>query len=114
MSHDLRESRKEELVSLLKEYGLELRYDSGLCHAYIEGTLDESWTLDLVVNECALMNWLFTYTDYTERCRQAYEYFGSSNLQGRYLHEFIKYNVQPYIKADTIAYFGIPEKWPWL
>ena len=114
MSQDIIMSRREELISSLKEIGLVLRHDSGLCHAYIAGTLDESWTLELVVEECALMHWLFMYTDYAERCRQAYEYFGSCNLQGRVLHEFIKYNIQPYIKADTIAFFGMPEKWPWL
>ena len=107
-------TRRGELITALQNIGLRLRHDSSLCHAYISGSLGDDWSLESVVEECAIMHWLFTYTDYPIRCRQAYDFFARSHTDGRTLHEFITNKVNPLIKADTIAIFGIPEKWPWL
>jgi len=108
------EGRTRILCDKLREIGLDLRPDSRLCYSYIYGSLGEDWDLDRVVRECAMMHWLYTYTNYQYRIQQAYTYFSYVFNDGKTVNDFIKTNVQPHIKAETIlSYGGIPERWPW-
>lgn len=107
--------RKEELVKELSLLLLPLRHDSRLCSSYIYGQLGDDWDVHRVVHECATMHWLYSYTLYQQRVREAYMYFSTILTSGRSVHEFIKHNVQPHIKATTILqHGGIPLRWPWL
>lgn len=109
------ESRKDSLVSELKKKGLSLRQDSRLCYCYINNRLGEDWDLDRVVTECCFMHWLFVYTDYPIRCQTAYRYFSNIFVDSATVHNYIKYNIQPYIKSEIItAMGGIPSVWPWM
>ena len=107
--------RKDCLVSELKNYGLSLRTDSRLCYCYIHGKLGNEWDLKRVVNECCIMHWLYMYTDYPIRCQLAYRYFSNIFINSSTVHEYIKYNIQPYIKSEIISSMGgIPIVWPWM
>lgn len=107
--------RKDELVRELSLKLLPLRHDSRLCSSFIYGQLGDDWDVDRVVHECATMHWLYTYTLYPLKVREAYLYFSTILTSGKSVHEFIKHNVQPHIKAQTIvAHGGIPPNWPWL
>lgn len=107
--------RRSELIESLSLQGLQLRYDSRLCYCYIRGELGEDWDLERVVRECGTMHWLFNYTNYPIRCRQAFDYFAEfSNCNNR-TYEYVKQNVHPHIKAETIMGLGgLPDRWPWL
>lgn len=107
--------RKDLLIKELSLLSLPLRHDSRLCSSYIYNQLGEDWDVHRVVKECATMHWLFSYTDYPHRCRDAFNYFSTVFSSGKCVHEFVKQNVQPHIKAQTIiAYGGIPNHWPWI
>lgn len=107
--------RKDELVGKLSLKMLPLRHDSRLCSSFIYGHLGDDWDVDRVVHECATMHWLYNYTAYPVKVREAYMYFSTILTSGRSVHEFIKNNVQPHIKGQTIvAHGGIPSHWPWL
>jgi len=109
------DSRKELLVEELSKVHLNLRHDSRLCSSFIYNQLGEEWNVQRVVQECATMHWLFSFTDYQHRCREAYSYFSTIFNSGRQVHDFMKINVQPYIKAQTIQFYGgIPTHWPWV
>lgn len=108
-------TRTRVLVEELGKVGLSLRNDSRLCDMYINGGLNNDWNLDRIVRECALMHWLFLYTPYPDRCRHAYHYFSNIFANGTTVHNFIRHNIQPHIKADTIMEMGgVPEVWPWM
>lgn len=107
--------RKDNLLCELKKYNLSLRPDSRLCYCYINNKLGHDWNLERVVAECCFMNWLFVYTDYPIRCQNAYRYFSNVFVNSSTVHNYIKYNIQPYIKAEIItAMGGIPDTWPWM
>lgn len=107
--------RKEELVKELSRKLLPLRHDSRLCSSYVYGQLGDEWDLSRVVNECCTMHWLYTYTAYPLKMREAYMYFSTILTSGKSVHEFIKHNVQPHIKGQIIfTHGGIPSTWPWL
>lgn len=109
------QSRREILVRELAKKSLSLRADSRLCSCYINDTLGEDWSVERVVGECALMHWLYLYTNYPCRCYEAYIYFSTVFTSGKSVHEFVKKNVQPHIKAQIIlAHGGIPKVWPWV
>jgi len=109
------ERRKEQLTKQLSLRLLPLRHDSRLCSSYVYNQLGEEWTVDRVVHECCIMHWLYTYTAYPLKMREAYMYFSTILTSGRSVHEFIKHNVQPHIKGQTIVqHGGIPKHWPWL
>ena len=109
------EKRRKLLVEALLIKHLPLRHDSRLCSSFIYGQLGDDWDVDRVVRECCTMHWLYMYTSYPFRVREAYLYFSTILTSGKSVHEFIKHNVQPHIKAQTIvAYGGIPSEWPWL
>ena len=107
--------RRQILINSLSKRGLSLRPDSRLCSSYIDGTLDEHWNVDRVVEECALMHWLYTYTDYPIKLAEAYNFFSSFFPSGKSVKDYVKDNVQPVIKLGTIkTYGGLPKTWPWL
>ncbi|ACH46779.1 unknown [Feldmannia species virus] len=103
------------LVQELSKLQLTLRPDSRLCSGFIEGTLDDRWDLERVVHECALMNWLFVYTDYPQRLEEAFRFFSDFLPTGKAVQAFVREKVQPVIKFGTISKCGgIPSRWPWL
>lgn len=107
--------RKEKLIEELAVKLLPLRHDSRLCSSYIYGQLCNDWDVSRVVNECCLMHWLYNYTTYPFQMREAYMYFSTILTSGKSVHEFIKHNVQPHIKGQTVvSHGGIPSHWPWL
>ncbi|AAR26894.1 FirrV-1-B19 [Feldmannia irregularis virus a] len=107
--------RRQVLVNSLSKAGLFLRPDSRLCSSYVEGTLDENWDVDRVVHECALMHWLYNYTNYASKLTEAYSFFSMFFTEGKAVKEFIKDKVQPVIKFGIIeAHGGIPMTWPWM
>lgn len=107
--------RKDQLINELSLKHLPLRHDSRLCSSFIYGQLGDDWDVHRVVHECATMHWLYTYTLYPYQVREAYLYFSTILTSGRSVHEFIKHNVQPHIKGQTILqHGGIPSHWPWL
>lgn len=107
--------RRDLLVGELSMKKLPLRHDSRLCSGFIYNQLGDDWNVHRVVNECAMMHWLFSYTNYQYKCREAYSYFSTVFTSGRSLHEFVKQYVQPHIKAQIIlAHGGVPSTWPWL
>ena len=115
MGSESAQSRKELLVTELSKLHLNLRHDSRLCSSFIYNQLGEGWDINRVVQECATMHWLFSFTDYAFRCREAYAYFSTIFNSGRQVHDFMKINVQPYIKVQTIQFYGgIPTHWPWI
>ena len=115
LSDSVIEQRKEHLVSKLAQFLLPLRHDSRLCSGYIYGQLSEDWDIDRVVHECCLMHWLYSYTAYPLKMREAYMYFSTILTSGKSVHEFIKHNVQPHIKGQIIvSHGGVPSHWPWL
>jgi len=96
-------------------HGLTIRPDSRLCHAFMEGRLGHDWDVHRVVKECCMMHWLYTCTDYPIRIDQAYTYFSYIFVDGKMVHEFVRDNVQPHIKAEIIlSHGGIPTVWPWI
>jgi hypothetical protein len=62
-----RADRKKELVAALRERGLELRGDSFLCAAYLDGTGDLS--LQEVVDETEAISFFYRCTDYSSKLR---------------------------------------------
>lgn len=110
--------KKERTKELLKELslkGLHMRHDSRLCFSYINNDLGKDWNVHRVVQECCTMHWLYNYTAYPCKMDEAYMYFSTILTSGRTVHEFIKQNVQPHIKSQTILqHGGIPKTWPWL
>ena len=112
---DLIRRRKDSLIKELEKFCLPLRHDSRLCSSFIYGQLGDDWDVHRVVHECATMHWLYAYTLYPYRVREAYLYFSTILTSGKSVHEFIKHNVQPHIKGQTILqHGGIPSHWPWL
>lgn len=109
------QQRKEQLVNKLAQFLLPLRHDSRLCSGYIYGQLSEDWDIDRVVRECCLMHWLYSYTAYPLKMREAYMYFSTIMTSGKSVHEFIRHNVQPHIRGQIIvSHGGVPFHWPWL
>lgn len=114
--HD-REARKKTLEDELSKLNLSLRYDSRLCSCYISGQTSADWTAERVARECALMHWLYNFTDYEERCRVAaieeskMTWFRS----GRHFADHLKRTVYPAIKeCITRENEGELGTWPWM
>lgn len=63
-------NRKTILQTALAQRGLNLRRDSKLCSRYIDGTLEPDWTVEKIVDNCAMMNWLYNHTDYPNQVKQ--------------------------------------------
>jgi hypothetical protein len=64
-------ARRQTIILELGKIGLELRDDSKLCHAYINGGLEsvkeltgENYSVVDIINSCAEMHFLHTYTKY--------------------------------------------------
>lgn len=106
--------RKLELAESLQSIGLELRHDSCLCYSYVTGKVADEWTLEKVVRECAMMHWLYNYTDYQARCQGSYMYYRNAFTDGTSLRKYVRTHIQPHIKAEIMLEYGIPEEWPWL
>lgn len=109
------EKRRKELVHELSLKHLPLRHDSRLCSSYISSELGKEWPISRVVHECCVMHWLYNYTLYPAKMREAHMYFSTILTSGKCVHDFIKQFIQPHIKSQTILENGgIPQQWPWL
>lgn len=64
MKDRLKQIRLTDLSTALTEQGLEYRQDSHLCQKFVDGTLEECWDLDKVVERMAQMKFLFEYTNF--------------------------------------------------
>ena len=110
-----RDERKNALQDELNKLNLSLRYDSRLCSCYISGQTSADWTAALVANECALMHWLYNFTDYQERCRVAM--IEESRVgwfhSGRHFADYLKRRVYPTIKERIIKDSQL-DTWPWM
>lgn len=112
------EDRQAQLEAALAEKSLELRGDSQLCSSYIAGTLDETYTPELITEICCLHRWLYESTDYSSRCQailpqramQLAPSLGSYSAAWQY----VKVNEASALKTQVLAEFGIPQVWPWL
>ena len=110
-----RDERKNALEDELSKLNLSLRYDSRLCSCYISGQTSADWTAALVANECALMHWLYNFTDYEERCRVAATEESRVGLfhSGRHFADYLKRRVYPTIKERIIKDSQL-DTWPWM
>lgn len=61
-----KEFRKEGLLKALENNSLEYRDDSILCVKYIEGQLDQFWTLENVIKRLNQIKWLYGYTEFKQ------------------------------------------------
>lgn len=111
-------ARWVKLDGALRLEGVPYRNDSRLSHAYVKGSLDLSrWTAEAVARECALMFWLYNYTDYPARVSNSlrtmdayFERSGDWELAWRQLNQV----AHAKIKEECITAFGgIPDAWPW-
>lgn len=112
-----RDERKKTLEDELSKLNLSLRYDSRLCSCYISGQTSEDWTAAKVANECALMHWLYNFTDYEERCQAAAmeEFRVGWFHSGRHFADYLKRRVYPTIKESIIKDSeGELDTWPWM
>lgn len=70
-------TRRQQLCDELAKYNLVIRNDSKMCAGYIE---NGEFGLDLVVETCRKMNWLYNETDYADELHEwiqgEYEYKG--------------------------------------
>jgi len=57
-----RDRREGELIKALGKVGISYRYDSKLCGRYIIGTLENTWTLDKIVQRMCEVKLLYEYT----------------------------------------------------
>jgi hypothetical protein len=111
-------ARWVKLEVALRMEGVPYRNDSRLSHAYVKGSLDLSrWTAEAVARECALMFWLYNYTNYPVRVSNSlrtmdayFERSGDWEVAWRQLNQV----AHAKIKEECIAaYGGIPQRWPW-
>ena len=111
-----REARKKELEAELAKLDLVLRHDSKLCFCYVNGQTTPEWTAPKVARECAIMHWLHTFTNYTERCRVAATEESAKNwfYSGKHFADHMKRRVYPTIKESILKENGgAPNPWPW-
>lgn len=112
-----RDGRKQALEDELKKLDLALRYDSRLCSCYISGQTSADWTAAKVARECAVMHWLYNFTDYEERCRVAAieESRVGWFYSGRHFADYLKKRVYPTIKEGILRENKEQlNTWPWL
>jgi len=97
--------RAKHLTDALNKIGLNIRHDSKLCHNWIDGTAEEWWTLDLVVNMCATMRWLYDYTPYRAELRKAID---AETREDAYKL------CEPMVKSSILKKHPKPAVWPWM
>ncbi|CAM9888153.1 unnamed protein product, partial [Phaeothamnion confervicola] len=91
---------------------------SRLSHAFVKGSLDPArWTARTVAKECAIMYWLYNFTDYPVRLSKSinnmnvlFQRVGDWETAWRQLNQV----AHAKIKEECInANGGIPDPWPW-
>ncbi len=103
-------NRKELLTIELNNKGLELREDSVLCQSYIDGTLENGWTIPGIVKRMCKMKYLFEYCDMDAAIEEAKEYMrGEIEYKGYCSESLI--DIAEEIILKTKKY---PRVWPWL
>lgn len=102
--------RRNELVSALATYELELRDDSKLCQGYINGTIKD-WTIPQIVERMCQMRYLYDYCDFDTCFEQARQNQREERRAGYYPDSNL------FDDAEHIAlrrFGGYPTTWPWL
>ncbi len=117
-SLDTYDSRFAKLMRALKEEGVPYRLDSSLCRSYLNDELNpDEWDVEKVAQECALMHYLYNYTDYSQRLaefKKIAHTFRSENMTHDQYHVALHTTIFPKLKRDCIQdHGGIPDKWPW-
>lgn len=89
--------RYDDLSEALIREGIEFREDSQLCNKYVNGELEESWTLESVVRRMCEMRFLFEYTNF------------------RNFYTVVKQNMtfDQAEKSVLRMIGGYPQLWPW-
>jgi hypothetical protein len=107
--------RKQELIQAMNKVGLKVRHDSRLCQKYINYKLDNTWTLDKVVNMCCEMEWLFNYTNYKQLLDEKL-YDSKHQHQHQPKEEWRVYfeNCDKEVRNEVFENYGKPNKWPWI
>ena len=79
-----------------------------MCQGYIDGTLEDDWTIDEIVDMCMEMRWLFEYTDYKTELDKAIR-------REKEIHGFFVYDeTEPFVREKVInKWGGKPEVMPW-
>ncbi len=109
------ETRRSELTEALNSVNLQIRPDSNLCRSYIAGDLSNEWSVQKVVDESALMHWLYNCTRYPIYLAQARAYWELYFFSPVEFDAFFRCEIVPSVKLDTIRiYGGVPKVWPWL
>lgn len=109
------ETRRDELTEALNRVNLQIRPDSKLCRSYIAGELSREWSLRRVVDESALMHWLYNCTRYPVYLAQARAHWGVYFFAPADFGAFFRCEIIPSVKLHTIRlHGGAPKVWPWL
>lgn len=114
---DIKEVRKQSIENELNKINLKLRYDSKLCYCYVNGETGPEWTPERVANECAIMHWLYNFTDYPGICQYAdiHEsrriFFHSKKQFKDHMRRYIYPNIK---ESMIMKNGGIPTTWPWM
>ena len=109
------ETRRNDLQEALNRVNLQIRPDSKLCRSYIAGKLSHEWSLRRVVDESALMHWLYSCTLYPVYLAQASAHWRAYFFDTADFDAFFRCEIIPTVKLHTIRlHGGVPKVWPWL
>lgn len=108
--------RAKVLRNELFKHEMNIRPDSMLCKAYLEGTTPLN--AETVAYVSALHRYLYDFTPYGQRC--AVELPAQAHLlssaMGGYLPalKYLKVHQAPIIKAEILQQYPVPDQWPWM
>src|SRR5207247_2327604 len=104
------EHRRKELITVLAKLKIKIRDDSKLCSNYINGKMNEYWTLDRVVHRMCEMKYLFDYCHMRDFLREASEYRYDDND-----NEYGIDSIFDIAEQKALEEYGdYPKKWPWM
>lgn len=106
------DNRRRNLIVRLREYKLELRNDSKLCHGYIEGTITD-WSLVGVVKRMCEMKFLYDYCNMDHYLDKAYEY-QQEEYEAGYFPDCTVFEQAEMMALRKHGPYPIDNKWPWL
>lgn len=108
-------ARKAKLTEALNRVNLQIRPDSKLCRSYVAGELPHEWSLQRVVDESALMHWLYNCTRYPVFLADARAHWKLCFACGADFDLFFRFEIIPSVKSHTVRlHGGVPAVWPWL
>ena len=109
-----KEKRERDLITALREKGLDLRGDSDLCKKYISGKIKkEDWPLERIIERMCEMKYLFEYCDMDSAFEEAKEQYRELGM--RYDPQELFEDAERIALCDEDGnYEGYPEVFPWL